>query len=237
MATSTIGIIGSGNIGSGLARLSVASGLDVLIGNSRGPGSLASLVAELGDQAEADTVEGVAGRADIVVLALPLSAYRSLPAARLDGKVVIDAMNYYPKYTGTIEEIEQSGKFSSLFIQEFLAGAKVVKALNSIDFLRLVRSVRPTGSRQRSALPIAGDDAEAKHIVADFLSVVGFDSVDIGGLAEGWRFQPGTPLYVTPYSRDLPNPSEDPRTRFVEAETVEVSSADVRHLAAQAARA
>jgi predicted dinucleotide-binding enzyme len=206
----------------------------LVIGNSRGPASLAGFVGELGVRATADTVEGVAHRADLVVLALPLAAYRSLPVKQFDGKVVIDAMNYYPRYTGTIDEIEGRGMFSSLLVQEHLAEAKVVKGFNNIDFVRLVRSSNPNGDPQRSALPIAGDDAEAKIRVAEFMDMVGFDSIDLGGLVEGWRFQPGTPLYVTPYSRDLENPSDDPATRFMEAETVPVSREDARRLAAQA---
>lgn len=233
MANPRIGIIGSGNIGSGLARLAVTAGLEVRMGNSRGPVSLARLVQELGPNARADSVDGVAEHADIVVLALPLTAYRTLPVEQLAGKVVVDAMNYYPRYTGTIQEIEASGTFSSLLVQQYLARASVVKGFNNVDFIRLVRSSNPSGSPLRSALPIAGDDGGAKSRVAEFMDIVGFDSFDVGGLLEGRRFQPETPLYVAPYVRDLQNPSDDPVTRFMEAETVVVSREDVRRLAAQ----
>lgn len=236
MKNPLVGIIGSGNIGTGVARLATAAGLNVVISNSRGPASLADLVAELGATASADTPAGVASRADIVVLAFPLAVYQDLPVAELAGRVVIDAMNYYPQYTGPIPDIDQRGIPSSQLVHEFLPGARVVKALNNVDYVRLTRLARPAGDPTRSALPIAGDDPQAKAQATVFLDAIGFDVLDLGGLDESWRTQPGTPLHVAPYSRDLPVPSEDPYTRFMAAETVPVPLAQAQTLAAQATR-
>lgn len=151
--TKTLGLIGSGMIGGGLARLAVAAGLDVVLSNSRGPRTLAGLVAELGGHARAATPEEAARAGDLVVATVPLKAYDRLPAAALAGKVVIDTMNYYPDRDGRIAELDAGGPTSSALVQRHLADSRVVKAFNSIDFRRLFVSARPSGAPDRSALP------------------------------------------------------------------------------------
>ncbi|AXG79571.1 NADPH-dependent F420 reductase [Streptomyces paludis] len=200
--TKTLGLIGAGNIGSALARLAVAAGLDVVLSNSRGPETLADLVTELGPRARAATPAEAAEAGDLVVATVPLSAYDRLPAAALAGKTVIDTMNYYPDRFGPIAALDEAGPAapaSSVLVQRHLAGAKVVKAFNNIDFVRLFTLARPAGAADRSALPIAGDDATAKAEAAALLDVLGYDSVDIGTLADSWRSRPGTPVHVDPY--------------------------------------
>lgn len=200
----TIGLIGSGNIGSTLARLAVAAGHDVVLSNSRGPQTLVDLVAELGDRARAATAQEAAAAGDIVVVTVPLRAYRDVPVAPLAGKVVIDTDNYYPERDGTFTELEAETTTTSELLQQHLPTSHVVKAFNSIFFANLGELARPSGSPQRSALPIAGDDAGAKATVAAFLDEVGYDAQDVGGLAEGWRYQRDTPAYVAPYA-DMAN--------------------------------
>lgn len=107
--TKTLGLIGGGMIGGGLARLAVAAGLHVVLSNSRGPQTLAGLVAELGGHARAATPEEAARAGDLVVATVPLKAYDRLPAAALAGKVVIDTMNYYPDRDGRIAELDTGG--------------------------------------------------------------------------------------------------------------------------------
>jgi 8-hydroxy-5-deazaflavin:NADPH oxidoreductase len=97
----TIGLVGAGHIGSQLARLAVRDGYNVVISNSRGPQSLAGLVAELGPKARAATPAEAAEAGDIVVVSVPLKSYRAVPVAPLAGKVVIDTNNYYPERDGT----------------------------------------------------------------------------------------------------------------------------------------
>ena len=101
----TIGFIGAGHIGSQVARLAVAHGYRVVMSNSRGPETLASLVAELGPNARAATATDAARSADIVVVSIPLKNYRAVPVEPLAGKVVIDTNNYYPQRDGHIPEL------------------------------------------------------------------------------------------------------------------------------------
>lgn len=204
----TIGLIGSGNIGSTVARLAVAAGYNVVLSNSRGPETLASLVSELGAQARAATPAEAAAAGDIVVVTVPLRAYRSVPVEPLAGKIVIDTNNYYPDRDGRIAEIDNGTATVSGLLQQHLGTAKVVKAFNNIYYKHLESLPRPTGAAERSALPIAGDDAAAKAVVTAFLDAIGYDAVDAGGLKESWRFERDMPAYGVIYFSKLPAPGE-----------------------------
>ncbi|KUL35302.1 NADPH-dependent F420 reductase [Actinoplanes awajinensis] len=195
----TIGLIGSGNIGSTVARLAVAAGYDVVLSNSRGPETLAGLVAELGPKASAGTSAEAAAAADLVVVTVPLKAAQDIPAEPLAGKVLIDTNNYYPERDGRIDALEDGSTTTGELVQRHFAGSRVVKAFNNIWFEHLAGLSRPAGSADRSALPVAGDDAAAKLLVTEFLDKIGYDTVDVGPLAENWRTQRDTPVYVTPY--------------------------------------
>jgi predicted dinucleotide-binding enzyme len=235
--TKTLGLIGSGNIGSALARLAVAAGLDVVLSNSRGPETLTDLVAELGEQARAATPAEAAQAGDIVVATVPLKGYDQLPAAALAGKTVIDTMNYYPERDGSIAGLDTLT--SSALVQRQLADSHVVKAFNNIDFRRLYTSARPAGAPDRSALPIAGDDDAAKAQVAQLLDTLGYDAVDIGTLADSWRSQPDTPVYVQPYlaARPTEQMSQEEAYRwFLETPGVPVPANRVAELTDAAAR-
>jgi hypothetical protein len=199
--TTTLGLIGSGHIGSELASLAVSRGYDVVLSNSRGPETLADLVAELGPRARAATSADAASAGDIVVVTVPLKGYRNLPAEALTGKVVVDTCNYYPQRDGRIPELDDESTTTSELIQAQLPGARVVKAFNNIYFADLQEG-SPAGTPNRRALPIAGDDAAAKGTVTAMIDEFGFDVVDAGPLAEGWRFQRDTPAYVTPLDAD-----------------------------------
>lgn len=205
----TIGLIGSGNIGSAVARLAVAAGYNVVLSNSRGPETLAALVDELGPRARAATAAEAAAAGDIVVVTVPLHAYRSVPVAPLAGKVVIDTNNYYPDRDGRISELDSGVATVSGLLQQHLGTAKVVKAFNNILYKHLASLPRPTGAADRSALPIAGDDAAAKAVVTAFLDAIGYDTVDAGSLAESWRFERDMPAYGLLYFSKMPVPGED----------------------------
>jgi 8-hydroxy-5-deazaflavin:NADPH oxidoreductase len=196
----TIGFIGSGHIGGTVARLAVEAGYDVVVSNSRGPDTLTDLVAELGEHARAATAAEAAAAGDLVVVSIPLGAYRAVPVEPLAGKVVIDTNNYYPQRDGQIAELDDHSATSSELLQAHLPRAMVVKAFNNILWSTLGSLPRPSGAPDRSALPIAGDDTDAKATVAQFLDRIGYDVVDAGPLTEGWRFQPDTPAYGTIYS-------------------------------------
>jgi predicted dinucleotide-binding enzyme len=191
----TIGLIGAGNIGSQVARLSIASGYDVVISNSRGPETLATLMDELGPKARAVTALDAAKLGDIVVVTIPLKAISSVPVEPLVGKIVIDTNNYYPQRDGHISELDEQKTTSSGLLQAHLPLSKIVKAFNHIYAKQLTEHAQPKGSANRRALVIAGDDASAKATVSDLLDRFGFDTVDAGPLAESWRIQPGTPAY------------------------------------------
>ncbi|MFI1729004.1 NADPH-dependent F420 reductase [Streptomyces acidicola] len=235
---STLGLIGSGMIGGALARLAVGAGLDVVLSNSRGPETLADLVAELGAHARAATPAEAARDGDLVVATVPLHAYERLPAAALAGRTVIDTMNYYPERDGRVTELDAGELTSSALVQRHLAGARVVKAFNNIDFRRLFTSARPSGAPDRSALPVAGGDPAAKADAARLLDLLGYDAVDIGTLADSWRSEPGTPVYVTPYMAQRPEgmSEEEGRRWFFETPGVPMPAARVEELTATAVR-
>jgi 8-hydroxy-5-deazaflavin:NADPH oxidoreductase len=154
----TIGLIGAGHIGSQLARLAVANGYDVVLSNSRGPETLAALVKELGPKACAGTVQEAAQAGEIVVVTIPLNAYRTVPAPPLAGKIVIDTNNYYPQRDGHIRALDTESTTTSELLQAHLPKSKVVKAFNHIYAAELTTHGQPAGTKNRRALVIAGND-------------------------------------------------------------------------------
>jgi len=198
----TIGLIGSGHIGSTVARLAVDAGHEVVLSNSRGPETLHDVVESLGSGARAATAEEAAAAGDLVVLTIPLKNVGQVPAEALRGKVVIDTSNYYPQRDGQIAALDDQTMATSELVGSRLPGARLVKAFNNIHYSHLGSLQRPADSPERSALVIAGDDADAKTAVIEFLDSVGYDAYDAGSLAESWRFDVGTPAYGRPYNRD-----------------------------------
>jgi predicted dinucleotide-binding enzyme len=198
----TWGFIGSGNIGSTVARLAIAAGHDVVLSNSRGSETLADLVSELGPHARAATAQEAAAAGDLVVVTIPLKVYRDVPVDELAGKVVIDTMNYYPGRDGRIDALDDGSTTSSELLQAHLPQSRVVKGFNNIYFQHLRDLPRPSGSDDRSALAIAGDDDAAKDSVRRALDAIGYDTLDLGRLAEGWRTQPDQPAYGLQYAAD-----------------------------------
>jgi len=195
----TIGFIGSGHIGGTVARLSVAAGHHVVLSNSRGPATLQDVVAELGPLARAATGDEAAAAGDIVVVSIPFRAYQSVPAEPLVAKVVFDTCNYYPERDGHFAAVDDGLQASSELLQTHLAGAQVVKVFNNIFYKHLLSLSRPSGAADRTFLPIAGDDPDAKAAASEYLDSIGYGAVDAGSLADSWRQQPGAPAYGTPY--------------------------------------
>ncbi len=214
----TWGFIGSGHIGSTVARLAVDAGHDVVLSNSRGPETLADLVADLGPRATAGTTAEAAEAGDVVVVTIPLRAYRDVPAQALRGTTVIDTMNYYPQRDGQVAELDDGTSTSSELLQAHLPESHVVKAFNNITSGHLGSLAGPSGSSDRSALAIAGDDADAKATVVSLLDEIGYDTVDLGPLSEGWRIQPGSAAYGVMYAADTSDWAAGPRP--ADAETV-----------------
>ncbi len=208
----TWGFIGSGNIGSTVARLAVAAGDDVVLSNSRGPETLAGLVDELGPNARAATPAEAAAAGDVVVVTIPLKNYQDVPVEELRGKIVIDTMNYYPDRDGRIAELDAESTTSSELLQAYLPESHVVKAFNNIFFMHLGSLAKPTGDPARSALAIAGDDANAKAKVTALLDRIGYDAYDLGPLSEGWRTQRDATAYGVMYAADPANWAAGPRS-------------------------
>lgn len=224
----TWGFIGSGNIGTTVARLAVAAGHDVVLSNSRAPETLADLVDDLGSHARAATPAEAARAGDVVVVTIPLCNYRQVPAEELRGKIVIDTMNYYPQRDGNIAALDDEVTTSSELFQAHLPDSTVVKGFNNIFFQHLAALSRPTGAKDRSGLAIAGDDLEAKKAVSEHLDEIGYDTVDLGPLSEGWRTQPDTAAYGVMYALDPQAWDQGARPASV-VEVAERAAASRRH--------
>lgn len=190
-----IGFIGSGFIGGTLARLAIKAGHSVVVSNSRGPETLSGLVAELGLGASAAAAAAAAAAGDLVVVTVPFKNYTKVPVEPLAGKVVIDTNNYYYERDGRYAEIDEGRTSESELLAAHLPASRVVKAFNMIRSSQLGEDGTPAGTPDRRALPIAGDDAEAKRTVAELIESFGFDVVDAGPLAEGRRFGRDKPAY------------------------------------------
>lgn len=193
-----IGIIGAGEIGGTLTRRLTQLGHTIFVANSRGPDSLAELVAETG--ATAVTVFEAARSGEIVFVAIPVWKVAELPKGLFDGVgpsvVVVDTVNYYPQERdGRIDEIE-AGMTESRWLANQL-GRTVVKAVNTIYWRDLLNEGKPAGAAGRLALPVAGDNVADMAKVVRLFDALGFDAVDAGDLDESWRQQPGTPVYAT----------------------------------------
>jgi hypothetical protein len=195
----TIGFIGSGMIGGTVARLSLAAGHRVIMSNSRGPETLQDLVAGLGPLAICATCAQAAEAGDLVVVSIPVKAIGDVPAKPLAGKPVLDTGNYYPQRDGQIEVLDNGALTSSGLLQRYLPDAHAVKVFNNIYYKHLESLTRPSGAPDRTALPIAGDDAAAKAAVTAYLDSIGYDAVDGGTLADSWHQEPGSPVYGAPY--------------------------------------
>lgn len=198
-----IGIIGAGNIGGALTRRLTALGHEVHVANSRNPETLSALAKETG--AKAVWAKEAARSGDVVIVTIPEAQIPDLPkdlfADVPDNVVVVDTGNYYPQQRdGRIQEIE-AGLPESRWVERQL-GRPVIKVFNNIYAKHLLENGRPANSPNRIALPVAGDNAQAKAVIMSLVGQLGFDPVDAGSLDESWRQQPGTPVYTTDFNAE-----------------------------------
>ena len=191
-----IGILGAGFIGRAVARLAVQNGYEVMLSNSRNPMTLVSAMISIG--CKIGTAQDASEFGDLVLLAVPFANVKDVAVAPLAGKIVLDACNYYPQRDGAVAELDTHATTTSEMVASHLAGAKVVKAFNAILEKDIEKDALPAGGGARRALPIAGDDAEAKQAATALLEKLGYDVVDAGPLKEGWRFERARPAYCVP---------------------------------------
>lgn len=190
----TISILGAGKVGITLAQLTLKAGYEVYIAGSKAPDAIKLTVSVLTPGAHAVTKEEAARAGDIVILALPLSKYASIPKHELEGKLVIDSMNHWHEVDGPREAtIANPDTSSSEFIQSFLSNATVVKALSHMGYHELHDFSAVNGSQHRKAIAIAGNSPEDVHTVSTVVDSLGFDPVPIGSLAQGVLLEPGHP--------------------------------------------
>ena len=193
-----IGIIGAGFIGRAVAELAVRHGHQVMISNSRGPDTLLSLAAVIGW--DIGTAEDSKAFGEVVLIEKKKKNYRAVPVAALAGKIVLDANNYYPERDGQMVELDTHQTTTSELLARHLPESKIVKTFNSIRVKELEVDGQLAGTPHRRALPIAGDDTEAKQRVTKLLDEFGFDTLDAGPLAQGRLFERGTVPYCVRYT-------------------------------------
>jgi predicted dinucleotide-binding enzyme len=184
--TATVGIIGAGRLGQAMARTALRAGRRVVLANSRGPESLGSVVATLGDGAAAGTVEEAAG-ADVVVIAVPWPRVgEAVAGLRWDGRIVIDTTNDF-------DPSDLDGSTSSQVVAGLVPRARVVKAANTLG--AAILGSDPHEGSGRRVIFLSGDDAGAKAVVTALFDDAGFAAIDLGGLATGGAMQQvGGPL-------------------------------------------
>ena len=201
--TLRIAVLGAGHVGPVIARLALHAGYRVAIATSGNPGDLALITRLLIPGAEPRWAVDAITRADIVVLAIPLHRFLAMDKAALSGKLVIDAMNYWPATDGRLPspfDDERIG--SSEVVAERLHDATVVKTLNHVGYHELESHARPHGSADRPALGVAGDDRDAVKTVSTFVDRIGYDAVPLGPLNAGRVLQPGGPVFGVVLSRE-----------------------------------
>lgn len=198
----TLGIIGAGHIGSQVARAAITVGYDVVISNSRGPETLADLVADLGPKARAATAAEAGEAGDVVVVTVPLHAYGAVPVAPLAGKIVIDTNNYYWERDGRIPALEEGKATVTGMLQEHLPESRVAKGFNHIEAKDITTDGTPAGTPDRRALATSSDFDDASAFVTKLYDEIGFDTVNVGPLSDSWRVERDQPAYVVRQNAD-----------------------------------
>jgi predicted dinucleotide-binding enzyme len=196
-----IAVLGAGHSGPVIARVAVEAGFQVLIAASGDPESIALITEVLVPGAEPRWPAEAARDSDIVVLAIPLHRFAAFDPALVAGKLVIDAMNYWPEVNGFLDTFADRRSSSSEIIQRRLDRSTIVKTLNHIGYHELAEDRRPAGAPDRRALGVAGDDRGAVDAVADVIERIGYDPVRLESLNAGRLLEPGGPVFGVPLHR------------------------------------
>jgi 8-hydroxy-5-deazaflavin:NADPH oxidoreductase len=195
-----LGIIGAGKMGMALARAGLAAGYEVAVAGSGQSEAIALTAEVLAPGATPATVAEVAEFADLIVLALPMHRFRELPADIFAGKVLVDAMNYWPDVDGSDAELAEASGGTSTIVQAHFPQARMVKSLNQLGYHEFEESPREPGSPERIAVAAVGDDREAVLLVLRLIDRLGFDPVDGGPLANGRLLEPDGGPYAETFS-------------------------------------
>ena len=196
-----IAVLGAGHVGPVIARLALDAGFEVAIAGSGSPEKIALMTQVVIPGAEPRWAREAVEGADLVVLALTLHKFSSFDPALVAGKLVVDAMNYWPAADGVEEIFEDRRRSSSEIVQRRLAQSVVVKTLNHIGYQDLEDARRPAGSPERRAIGVAGDDSGAVQAVEAFIERIGFDAVRLDGLSASRLLEPGGPVFGALLSR------------------------------------
>jgi len=190
-----LGIVGAGKVGTTIARAAMGAGYDVAISGSGSAERIALIVDVLAPGARAVTTDEVVGFADVVILAVPMHRFRQLSRDRFDGKILVDAMNYWEEIDGVDDELAGAAEGTSAVVQHWFASARVVKSLNHLGYYEFDRGRRPRGTPGRIAIAAAGDDRAAVAAVMQLIDRLGFDAVDAGPLEAGRSLEPDGPVF------------------------------------------
>jgi predicted dinucleotide-binding enzyme len=185
-----LGIVGAGKVGTTIARAAVEAGYDVAMSASGPADRIALTVDVLAHGARAATTDEVVDHAELIILAVPTHRFRELDRHLFDGKILIDAMNYWQPIDGDDDELANAPDGSSVVVQAWFVGARVVKSLNQLGYHEFDEVRRPAGTPDRIAVAAAGDDPGARERVRELIDRLGFDAIDAGPLAAGAELGP-----------------------------------------------
>jgi predicted dinucleotide-binding enzyme len=194
-AAARIAVLGAGHVGPVIARLAVAAGYEVTIAASADPQRIALITRVLVPGAEPRWAADAVADADVVVLAIPIHMFAAFDPGLVAGRLVVDAMNYWPPVDGVQELFEARAYGSSEIVQQRLDRSTVVKTLNHIGYHEIDNDRRPVGSPERRALGVAGDDPDSVDVVAELVERIGFDTVRLDSLSAGRLLEPGSPVF------------------------------------------
>src|SRR5579859_3079273 len=190
-----LGIVGAGKVGTTIARAAMAAGYDVAISGSGPAERIALIVDVLAPGAKAVTTDELVEFADLLVLAVPMHRFRELGRDLFDGKILVDAMNYWEDIDGVDDELATAPAGTSVVVQEWFGAARVVKSLNHLGYFEFQQGRRPSGTPGRIAIAAAGNDRAAVAAVLRLIDRLGFDAVDAGPLEGGAALGPEGPVF------------------------------------------
>ena len=190
-----IAVVGAGRVGTAVARSLLDAGYRVSLSASGDPAQLALMAEIVTPGAEPKWTKDAVADADLVILAVPLHRLQQVDPALLEGRIVVDAMNYWPPVDGEIPAFDAGTRGSSVVVQEMFPGAVVVKSFNHTGYSSLEPDRRPAGHPERLGLAVAGDQPEAVALVSAVVDRIGYDPVPVDSLNGTAFLQPGGPAF------------------------------------------